>query len=44
LDGVFTACLGLYEKMTESERVAVLLELLGRKVRVVFDADSICAA
>ena len=44
LDGVFTACLGLYEKMTESERVAVLLDLLGRKVRVVLDADSICAA
>ncbi len=25
--------------MTESERVAVLLDLLGRKVRVVLDAD-----
>jgi transcriptional antiterminator RfaH len=44
LDGVFVACLGLYEKMTENERVAVLLDLLGRKVRVVLDADSICAA
>jgi transcriptional antiterminator RfaH len=44
LDGVFTTCLGLYEKMTESERVAVLLDLLGRKVRVILDADSICAA
>ena len=39
LDGVFAACLGLYEKMADSERVAVLLDLLGRKVRVVLDAD-----
>jgi transcriptional antiterminator RfaH len=44
LDGVFTTCLGVYEKMTENERVAVLLDLLGRKVRVVLDAESICAA
>jgi transcriptional antiterminator RfaH len=44
LDGVFTACLGLYEKMTDGERVAVLLDLLGRKVRVVLGAESITAA
>ncbi|MEA3027595.1 MAG: transcriptional antiterminator RfaH [Alphaproteobacteria bacterium] len=44
LDGVFTACLGLYEKMTDSERVAVLLDLLGRKVRVVLDAESVAVA
>ena len=34
----------LSKKMTESERVAVLLDLLGRKVRVVLDVDLICAA
>jgi transcriptional antiterminator RfaH len=43
LDGIFTTCLGLYEKMTDGQRVAVLLNLLGRKVRVILDADSICA-
>jgi transcriptional antiterminator RfaH len=44
LDGVFSACLGFYEKMADSERVAVLLDLLGRKVRVVIDAESVAAA
>lgn len=44
LDGVFTACSGLFEKMTDSERVAVLLDLLGRKVRVVLYTESIVAA
>jgi transcriptional antiterminator RfaH len=44
LDGVFAACLGFYEKMADSERVAVLLDLLGRKVRVVIDAESVAAA
>jgi hypothetical protein len=41
LDGVFSACLGLFESMTDSERIAILL---GRKVRVVLDADAIEAA
>ncbi len=44
LDGVFTACLGLYEGMTDQERVAVLLDLFGRKVRVYLDAESVAAA
>ena len=44
LDGVFAACLGLFERLTDSERVSVLLDLLGRKVRVVLDAESIAAA
>jgi transcriptional antiterminator RfaH len=43
-DGVFAACLGLYEGMADSERVAILLDLLGRKVRVLVDADCIEAA
>jgi hypothetical protein len=30
--------------MADSERVAVLLDLLGRKVRVVVDAESVAAA
>ena len=44
LDGVFSASLGLFERMTDGERVGILLDLLGRKVRVVLDADAIEAA
>ncbi len=44
LDGVFAACLGLYQAMTDGERVAILLDLLGRKVRVVLQLDSVVAA
>jgi transcriptional antiterminator RfaH len=44
VDGAFGAQLGLYEGMTGDERVAVLLELLGRKVRVKLDVDLITAA
>jgi transcriptional antiterminator RfaH len=43
-DGVFSACLGLYEGMTDHERVAVLLDMLGRKVRVTIDRDAVDAA
>lgn len=44
LDGVFSTCLGLIDSVTDRERVAILLDLLGRKVRVVLDADFIAAA
>ena len=44
VDGVFAACLGLYEGMTDRDRVAVLLDLLGRKVRVLVDDLSVVAA
>ena len=44
LDGAFSSCLGLFEGMAERERIAILLELLGRKVRVVLDADLVAAA
>jgi transcriptional antiterminator RfaH len=44
LDGVFSAYLGLFERMTDGERVAILLDLLGRKVRVVLDVKAIEAA
>jgi transcriptional antiterminator RfaH len=35
--GSFADALGLFEKMRDGERVAILLDLLGRKVRVVID-------
>lgn len=44
LDGVFADCLGLYDGMKDSARIAVLLDLLGRKVRVVVDMESVAAA
>lgn len=44
LDGVFADCLGLYEGMRDSDRVAILLDLLGRKVRVTVDVDAVAAA
>ncbi len=44
LEGAFSSCLGLFEGMAERERIAILLDLLGRKVRVVLDADLIAAA
>jgi transcriptional antiterminator RfaH len=44
LDGAFSSCLGLFEGMAEHERIAILLDLLGRKVRVVLDADLVAAA
>ena len=44
LDGVFYDCLGLYDGMADRDRVAILLDLLGRKVRIVVDADSVVAA
>ena len=44
LDGAFSSCLGLFEGMAERERIAILLDLLGRKVRVILDADLVAAA
>ncbi len=44
VDGAFTSCLGLFEGMAERERIAILLDLLGRKVRVVLDATLVAAA
>ena len=42
--GAFQDCFGLYEGMSGRDRVMVLLDLLGRKVRVVLDAEFIEAA
>ena len=44
LGGAFEECLGLYEQMTDEQRVTILLDLLGRKVRVTLDSDLIAAA
>lgn len=43
VEGVFSACLGLFEGMSDNERVTVLLDLLGRKVRVKMDLDAVAA-
>jgi transcriptional antiterminator RfaH len=44
LDGVFCDCFGLYDSMSDRDRVTILLDLLGRKVRVLVDAESVAAA
>lgn len=44
LEGVFADCLGLYDGMSDRERISILLDLLGRKVRIVVDAEAVAAA
>ena len=44
VDGIFASYLGLFDGISDGERVAVLLDLLGRKVRVLFDDLSVAAA
>jgi transcriptional antiterminator RfaH len=44
LGGAFEQCLGLLEQISDEERVTILLDLLGRKVRVSLDAGMIAAA
>jgi transcriptional antiterminator RfaH len=44
VEGIFDACLGLFDDMVDHERVAILLDLLGRKVRVVLCGDAVAAA
>jgi transcriptional antiterminator RfaH len=44
LDGAFTDCIALFEGMKDIQRVSVLLDLLGRKVRLVLAADLVAAA
>ena len=44
IEGVFGDALAIFESMTDSQRVTVLLDLLGRKVRVVLDSVSVAAA
>ena len=44
VDGVFANCFGLFEGMADRDRVAILLDLLGRKVRIMLDDGAIAAA
>jgi transcriptional antiterminator RfaH len=44
VEGAFSDCLGLYEGINDRERAAILLDLLGRKVRVFLPSDSLDAA
>lgn len=44
LEGAFYDCLGIYDGMSDRERVGILLDLLGRKVRVLLSAEAIAAA
>ena len=44
VDGVFADTLGLFDGMADRDRVAILLDLLGRKVRVLLDEGAIAAA
>ncbi len=40
VDGVFSDCLGMFEG-SDQDRVSILLDLLGRKVRLVIDDLSV---
>jgi transcriptional antiterminator RfaH len=40
-DGAFCDQLGLFEGITDATRVAILIDLLGRKVKVVLDAECV---
>jgi transcriptional antiterminator RfaH len=43
-EGAFCDCLGLFESVGDRERITILLDLLGRKVRVVLSEDFVAAA
>lgn len=44
LSGAFANNLGLFDGLGDRDRIAILLDLLGRKVRVSIDADMVAAA
>lgn len=44
LGGAFEESLGLLEQVTDEQRVTILLDMLGRKVRVTLDSGLIAAA
>jgi transcriptional antiterminator RfaH len=44
LAGAFMDSAGLFGGLADHDRVAILLEMLGRKVRVFLDADMVAAA
>lgn len=43
LEGAFIDSAGLFDGRADRDRVAILLEMLGRKVRVLLDADLVVA-
>lgn len=43
-EGAFAQSTGLFQHMTDGERVVLLLDLLGRQVRVSLPAESVAAA
>ena len=43
IDGIFADAKGILERIADARRVAVLLELLGREVRVFVPAQSVAA-
>ena len=44
LEGPFARQIGLCVSVSDQERVAILLDLLGRKVRVLMNTDVVTAA
>ena len=44
LAGAFMDSAGLFNAVADHDRVSILLDLLGRKVRVLLDADMVAAA
>jgi transcriptional antiterminator RfaH len=44
LAGAFMDSAGLFSALADRDRVTILLDLLGRKVRVLLDADMVAAA
>jgi transcriptional antiterminator RfaH len=44
LAGAFMDNAGLFDGVADHQRVSILLDMLGRKVRVLLDADLIAAA
>jgi transcriptional antiterminator RfaH len=41
ISGAFSVCAALFDGMTDRDRVAVLLDFLGRKVRVTIDSNAV---
>jgi transcriptional antiterminator RfaH len=44
IDGIFADTKGVVERVTDNRRIAILLELLGRNVRVFVPAEAVQAA
>jgi transcriptional antiterminator RfaH len=42
--GPLQSCMGLFDSITDNQRVAILLDILGRKTRVVLNLSSVAAA